>query len=475
MRGLTSTLLLVAVLAGLGGYIYFVDAKRPAPGADDAAPKTKVFAVETDKIDELTITAGGETSVLKRAPEGWKMLQPTPTDADAAEAISVAQAISNLESSRTIDENPADLKEYGLATPVASVAFKAGNVSGSIALGEKTPTMGDMYAIKGGDKKVFLVPAFQETSFTKKSFDLRDKKILKFDRDKADSLSMVRGTEAIDLARAGSEWKVAKPTTGRSDYSTVEGLLTRLATSNMSKLLETNATDLVKYGLDKPTLTLTVGAGSAKTVLLVGKTENDQTYAKDASRPLVFTVDSTLQADFKKGFDDYRKKEFFEFRPFSLAKLRAVLDAPGGQRIYEFEKLPPGKPGDPDKWKVTKQGGPTRDVAQAEMDDMTAKLVALKIDAFVDAKTKTGLDKPALVISASYDGGKFERVRFGQVGEDNAFGARDGEAAGKIEKMAMAGAMMAIDTAVMGPPPPPPPAAPTTSAAPGNKSGDTKK
>ena len=48
---------------------------------------------------------------------------------------------------------------------------------------------------------------------------------------------------------------------------------------------------------------------------------------------------------------------------------------------------------------------------------MLAKLVALKAESFVDAKTKTGLDKPALVVSASYDEGKFERVRFGQVDE----------------------------------------------------------
>ena len=75
----------------------------------------------------------------------------------------MAQAISNIEMSRTIDENPADLKEYGLTAPVATVEFKAGNTSGSLTLGEKTPTMGDMYAMKGGDKKVFLVPAFQET------------------------------------------------------------------------------------------------------------------------------------------------------------------------------------------------------------------------------------------------------------------------------------------------------------------------
>ena len=284
---------------------------------------------------------------------------------------------------------------------------------------------------------------------------------------------MVRGTESLELSRSGNEWKVVKPVAARSDYSTVEGLLTRLSTSNMSKLVEADAKDLAKYGLDKPTMTLTVGAGSAKTVLQVGKTENDQTYAKDASRPVVFTVDSTLQGDFKKSFDDYRKKELFEFRPFSLAKLRAVLDAPAGPKIYEFEKTKGATPTDPEVWKVTRQGAPTHEVSQALMDDMTSKLVALKIDSFTDAKTKTGLDKPALVISVSYDEGKFERVRFGQAGE-TAFGARDGEAPGKIEKSGMEGAMLAIDAAVM-PPAPAAPAAPATAAAPGNKSSDNKK
>ena len=69
-------------------------------------------------------------------------------------------------------------------------------MSGSLLLGDKTATQGDMYAMKGGEKKVFLVPAFQETSFTKKPFDLRDKKILKFDRDKADTLTLVRGADS---------------------------------------------------------------------------------------------------------------------------------------------------------------------------------------------------------------------------------------------------------------------------------------
>ena len=70
---------------------------------------------------------------------------------------------------------------------------------------------------------------------------------------------------------------------------------------------------------------------------------------------------------------------------------------------------------------------------------------------------KRCLDKPALVVSASYDEGKFERVRFGQVGEE-AFGAREGEAVvARIDKALMAAAMKAFDLVVM--PPEPAPAA----------------
>ena len=467
MRGLTSTLLLVVVLAGLGGYIYFVDSKRSPASLSSEAAKEKVYSVETDKIDEITIAAGGETSLLKKSDAGWKMVEPAAADADPAEAIGVAQAIAGLERVRVVDDNPKDLAQYGLEKPAVRIDFKAqGNISGSLKLGDKNATQGELYAQKNDEKTVFLVSAFQENSFNRKPFDLRDKKILKFDRDKADAVAIARGPGAIELARSGSEWKVVKPGPARSDYAAVEGLLGRLSSANMSKLIEPDAKDLAKYGLDKPVMTITVGAGSAKTVLEIGKTENDQTYAKDASRPLVFTVDTTLQEDLKKSLDDYRKKELFEFRPFLLAKLRAVLDTPGGGKTYEFEKVKGAKPNDPETWKVTRAGGETITPDQAAMDDLLNKLIALKAESWADAKTKTGLDKPALVVSASYDDGKFERVRFGQVG-DNAYAARDGEAGVvKVDTPLMRGAMLAFDTVVL---PPKPPATPTPPDKAGGK------
>ncbi len=463
MRGLTSTLILVVVLGGLGGYIYFVDNKRPAGGIDGGPAKAKVFGVEADKIDEVRLTFNGESSLLRKADGSWKMIEPVAADADATEASGLATSLAQLEINRPLDDNPKDLAAYGLAKPPIELTFKAGTVTGQLAIGDKTPTQGDMYAMKPDDKKVFLISSFQESNFNRKPFDLRDKKILKFDRDKADLLSLTRGTESIELARAGSEWKMVKPVAARSDYSVIEGLLGRLAGSNMSKLVEENPADLKKYGLDTPAQTITIGAESARTVLLVGKTEADDMYAKDSSRPAVFTLDTALRDDLKKDFSDYRKKDFFEFRPFSVDRLRIVGAAPAGPKIYEFEKVKAAKPGDPDVWKVTPQGGAAHDVAQTAMDDLLSKLSGLKAEPFVDAKTKTGLDKPEVVVETSYDSGKFERVRIGKVGTD-AFGAREGEAgAGRIATTAVADLLKAIDTAVAPPPPPAPPAPPPPS------------
>ncbi len=458
MRGLTSTIVLVLVLAGLGGYIYFVDSKRPEPGLGGDTATAKVYALEVDTINEVKLTYNGETSLLRKSDSGWAMVEPVQTEADPAEVISLVQALVNLELVRVLDENPGDLAPFGLAAPSIAVEFKGAGVSGSLKLGRKTPTQGEMYAQKNGEKAVFLVSSSQDSTFNRTPFNLRDKKILKFDREKADTLTLARAGQSMTLARTGSEWKVTGPVASRSDYTTVEGLLSQLSSANMSTLVTSDGKDLAKYGFDQPAMSVTLGAGSAKAVLEVGKTEGGQTYARDAARPLVFTVDTTLQDELNKGFDAFRKKELFELRAFYVTRLRAVLDAPGGPKTYELEKVKGDKPTDGESWKVTRVGGASRTADAAAMDDLLAKLVALKADTFVDGKTKTGLDKPALVVSASYDEGKFERVRFGQVGEQ-AFGSREGEAVvARIDKASMAAAMKAFDLVVMPPEPAPAPA-----------------
>jgi hypothetical protein len=461
MRGLGSTVALVLVLAGLGAYIYFVESDKPAPGTE---PNEKVFAgVESGQINEVRITAGGETTVLVKKDAGWQLTEPAATDADPTEASSLATNIASMEQTRVVDENAADLAPYGLAQPRITLAFKGeGGKSGEVHLGDKTPTQGDLYAVKPGDKRVFLVSSYLETTFDKKPFDLRDKRVVKFERDQVDALEVARGRDAIKLSRTGSDWKVDQPVAGRADYAAVEGLLTRMSTAGMASIVADGADDLKQYGLDAPDMRITLGAGSSQAVLEIGGTsESGQRYARDKARSMVFTLDTTLADDLTKSFDDYRKKDLFESRPFSTDRLRLTRATGGQPKTWSFAKTTVEGS---DTWKVTPEGGEAADVDRAKMDDLLNKLSALRVTTFVDPGRRAGLDAPVLNVGVSYDGGKFERVKIGRVGTQH-FGNREGEAAtGEVDAAAVDAALQALDAALV--PPAPAQATPTETPKP---------
>src|SRR5262245_3716900 len=231
MRGLKSTIALVLVLAGLGAYIYFVTWKQP-PGGDTGKKQEKVVAsLESDKIEELTVNlASGETTALKKDSGAWQMTQPVAVKADESEVSGIASALSSIEVTRVVDENPTNLNDYGLSNPRIALSFKAGGDKEyrKLLIGEKSPTGGDLFAKRNDEKRVFLIPSFQESTFNKSTFDLREKTLLKFDRDKVDGLDVAAAGKALAFAKQGTDWKITKPLDVKADFSTVEGLVGRL-------------------------------------------------------------------------------------------------------------------------------------------------------------------------------------------------------------------------------------------------------
>ncbi len=426
MRGLRSTIALVVVLAGLGAYIYFVTWKRPE-GADAGKKNEKVFAVASDKIDEIKIaSASGDTTTVKKDGAAWKVTDPINAAADESEVSGITSALSSAEVTRVVDENPTNLNDYGLSNPRVEIDFKTSGDKDyrKLLVGEKTPTGGDVFARRGDDKKVFLIPAFQETALDKSTFDLRDKTVIKFDREKVDNVGIAAGDRTLDLAKENTEWKLTKPVAARADYGTVEGLVGRLQTVRMKSIAsqDPSPADLKKYGLDKPQATVNLNAGSSRATLLVGgKAEDNTVYAKDASRPMVVTVESSLLDDLKKGPDDYRRKDLFEFRAYNANHVEFTRN---GQTIV-FDRVKGTGEGATDKWKrVSPNAG---DVDKDKFDAFLAKLANMRADKFVDSAANTGLDKPALTMVVKFDDGKKEeRVTFGQSGDD-VYAARPGE------------------------------------------------
>src|SRR6185436_11920595 len=188
--------------------------------------------------------------------------------------------------------------------------------------GQKTPTGSDMYAKLPDKPRVFLVSSYLESTFNKSSFDLRDKTILKIDRDKVDRLEIDTPDHTLKVAKQGADWRITSPVDARADFGAVEGIIGRLNTTPMKSVTAVDAPNLAEYGLDKPAATVRVTSGSAQAGLAIGKAAGDGVvYAKDLSRPLIFTVESALFDELKKPAGDFRVKDLFDSRSFNTTRL----------------------------------------------------------------------------------------------------------------------------------------------------------
>lgn len=447
MRGLRSTIALLVVLIGLGAYIYFVTWKQPAQ--DAGSKQEKVFAsVQSDQIEELTVKAeSGDVTTLRKTSGAWTVVAPTATTASETDASSLTSALTALEIERVVDENPTDVKDYGLETPRIEIDFKAsgGKASGRLLVGAKTPTGASMYARRNDEKRVFLVAEYQNSSLNKSTFDLRDKSVIKIDREKVDGVEVAVGgaRQPLQFAKAGGEWKLIKPLEARADSGMVEALVGSVQTAQMKSVAADSATpaDLRKYGLDRPEVTVTAHLGSARaTLALGGKAGPDTVYARDTSKPVVVTVDSTLADTARKGAEDYRRKDVFDFRAFNATRVEFTRN--GQPMILERVK---GKSEEvPDGWRRVSPN--PADADRSKVESLLAGLADMRATAFVPSTAKTGLDSPALTVRVTFeDGKKEERVSFGKSGADVYALVAGQPGAAKIEAETFAEADKTLD------------------------------
>jgi len=431
MRGVRSLLALVVVAAALGGFLYY-DSKRPA---SDEKKQEKIFPdVQSDKIDQITVKSEkGETTTSAKQGDRWRQTQPAAVAADEAEISGITSNLASLEAQRVVEEQPGDLKQFGLDPARIEVAFRQGGKDYKLLLGQKTPTGGDLYARVADKPRVFIVASFLETTFNKSPFDLRDKTILTFDRDKADRLEIATADRTVTIAKQGADWRITAPVDARADFGAIESALGRLNSTPMKAISAENAdaAKLKEYGLDTPAVTVNVGAGSSRAGLILGKSAGEGVvYAKDVSRPLVFTVETALADELKKPADDFRVKDLFDARAFNTTRVEISRSG----QILTFEK-------DKDAWKQVTPAAKQADAAK--VDALLAALSGTRATGFADKAP--ALDAPEAVVTLKFDEGKQEKVTFARKGSD-AFAQRQGDASvAKIDAAALDAIVKAID------------------------------
>lgn len=433
MRGLRSTLVLLVVLGALVGYIYYLD----RDGTEEDAREKAFASVNAEDVEEIRIKAAdGETSLLQKTDGTWKLVEPVQADADEAEVTSITSSLASLEIQRIVEEDAADLKQFALDPPRVEVSFRTRNDTSMrrILLGERTPTGGDLYARLPDGNRVFLVSSFLDSTFNKNAFALRDKTVLRLDRDKVDRVEVVAGDRSVTLAKSGTDWRIVAPVMARADFAAVEGALERLASARMQGIVAPDDGNLKKYRLDPPIASFTAVSGSARASLLLGETDNAVIYAKDASRPLIFTVAPTLYTDLIRDLQEFRRKDLFDSRSFTTNR----LEMRRGTETTTLEKTK-GADGK-DVWR----DGAGKDVDAAKVEDLLAKISGLRAESF-DSGGHPALKDPALTVVVRFDDSKMEQVSFARSNGEVVASRPDEPGTAKVEAASFDDTIKAID------------------------------
>jgi hypothetical protein len=216
---------------------------------------------------------------------------------------------------------------------------------------------------------VYKHPASDDTT---KSAEGGNTKLLTIPDDQFQGIRIAKVTgETVELKKENGKWRITAPKQLPADQDTLGSMQSTLGNLTSDKLIEPKATDLKGFGLDQPTLDVSVMRKDGKTDhLLIGDDTptGSGAYAKLAGDARVFTVPSTVKSTLDKRPDDLRDKRLLTFDSDKLS--RVELTAKGA--AVEF-----GKNGQ-SEWTIVKPR-PLRADGGA-VDGLISKLKDAKMD-----------------------------------------------------------------------------------------------
>lgn len=386
------TFWMMAALAVIALYYFLVDLPTEQKKKEEKLQSEKVLIFAADDVEEFSFTRGGETLRLQRTgKESWKIIEPVKAQADNPAFLNFTADLQILKIVRVVEESPADLAVYGLKEPSLVFTLKLKD-QGEITLsvGDNHPMGHNFYARRSGEDKVLLVSAFRD-DLEKSLFDLRDKSLLNFERDKVTRISLEREDGITQLAKTGDSWKLLDTPPAQGDSDEVRNFLHSLLRAKIKTFVEETPQSLSEFGLDSPAirLTLTMEEEENTLTLLIGnKKGKDGYYSKMEAAKNVVLVGKNLVNTLSQNPAVFLDKKLLDFEIEDVTALQ-IHSREEDIEIARNEK-------DPSLWRIAKP-----ETISADTATMNSLLFDLK-DARVKEFVKTiitdahlfGLDKP---------------------------------------------------------------------------------
>ena len=265
-RGKKLTLLLAVLVVLLAVTCAVLKFAPEDADTETEDPGVSVFTLDPETAAELTWTYEGETLTFVKAGDGWTYAGDSAFPLEESYLTSMLAALSDVIASKTI-EAPEDLSQYGLSEPACAVTVTA-DATTELLIGDETGIGGERY-LSVGDGNVYLVDAGILDSFSYQLLDLVKKESIP-SMSSVTSLTVDSEVQSYTLSYAEADveedseeesyvWFWNGDSGLPLDTEQTEALVKTVTSMSWGQCVDYNAAgSLSAYGLDAPTLTVTV-------------------------------------------------------------------------------------------------------------------------------------------------------------------------------------------------------------------------
>lgn len=260
MNQKTTVVLLLTLIAAVGGLWWAQSSQKPAKPVTEAGPKA-LFDPEIGEVIELEIVPGGGTAMkFALRKEKWEMLAPVAGLAEHWMVDSDINKLKTLKYVRTFARDDASLTEEmtSLAKPlkVCKLTDKAGK-SVVLKIGAPQALSRRTYVQIEGKDPIYLVQGDLQADLKRSAQEYRSKQVASFNAADAVRLEAA-GERQYTLAKADAKWVIESPIKARADAGAVAGVFRAASAVSAVKFVDDKPANLRPYGLDKPRLTLAI-------------------------------------------------------------------------------------------------------------------------------------------------------------------------------------------------------------------------
>jgi Domain of unknown function (DUF4340) len=318
----------------------------------------KLTDLSTAQVSRLVLkTPAGEMELQKKT-DHWDIMKPLRARANEQKVGDLIAEVTSARIQQFVADDRGDLNAYGLTEPRGSITLfgpeekkdQKVEIGGSIKVfGQENK--GQMLQIgavpqKGKDQVyvrfaprgfVYTLPKRIEEILNTKPDDLRDHHLVRIDTNILDRITIdAPGKGKTVLARKGDDWIIATRKNTPADSGEVRRFIDTLQNEQVTRFVEDVASNLPKYGLDKPQLQLTFSSFASENTaetrageqafatVAFGKLDGDNVYARLGDEPFVVAVRRTLLDQVSTNPLQWQEMSIFKVKPEQFHRLSVV-------------------------------------------------------------------------------------------------------------------------------------------------------